>query len=367
MKAFISKDSSVLTAEDTIIFDQHITQMNKDRLRILAIVALIIEPIITTLIYFNVVTPTPIIHRVNIIIFCLAVILLCSTYFAKDNIKTIRTIEFSVINTTILSSVVLTFLRFQQGNHDVSLYLVVIYALSIFIITKPRRALIRYSASLGLLGFLILYYAVNNIHISIFINTISFIIVAVICSSVLYNEQRKLFIEKNEVNRMNEKLDHLSNTDQLTGLFNRRKIDHVVKDAFSNANSGRISVILIDLDYFKKVNDTYGHQIGDEVLKEFSDIVSDNLRDMDLAGRWGGEEFIIISKSTTIMEATSIAKRLKEKVSRYTFIKDIKMTISIGVSSNDNCINTDTLIQQADKALYQAKEKGRDRVEVYTD
>ena len=128
-----------------------------------------------------------------------------------------------------------------------------------------------------------------------------------------------------------------------------------------------LSVLMLDIDYFKSVNDTYGHQVGDIVLQVLSKVCQDTLRQVDIAGRLGGEEFAVILPETTNTEALEVAERLREAVANM----EVKMpvglpmhfTVSIGVTSlQDKNINLDMLLNQADKALYEAKETGRNKV-----
>lgn len=124
------------------------------------------------------------------------------------------------------------------------------------------------------------------------------------------------------------------------------------------------SVILIDIDFFKKVNDNHGHLVGDKILKEISIILSTSTRNVDLVGRWGGEEFIIVSKETNIDGAYVMAEKIRKAVESHTFTLDLPVTISMGISEYKDNESADELIKRADDALYMAKENGRNRVEV---
>ncbi|PHR57844.1 MAG: hypothetical protein COA44_05055 [Arcobacter sp.] len=158
----------------------------------------------------------------------------------------------------------------------------------------------------------------------------------------------------------------ISSTDQLTGLCNRSKI----RESFSNEQKKSIrykhnlSMIIIDLDYFKRVNDSYGHSIGDEFLQAIASILKDVCRDTDLIARWGGEEFLILLPDTDIEAAQDLSIRLKKTINEMAF-KDIgRQSASFGISKFKEDDSLDTLFQRADEALYRAKNKGRDRIEV---
>ena len=132
-----------------------------------------------------------------------------------------------------------------------------------------------------------------------------------------------------------------------------------------------LSLLLIDVDHFKIVNDTYGHQIGDEVLKNLSKVILEMVRDSDIVARYGGEEIAIITPNTDTSEAVLLAERLRNLVQKSSLAnvdatqEVVQITISIGVSSlNLVVVDKDTLVEEADKALYEAKKLGRNRVQM---
>ena len=165
---------------------------------------------------------------------------------------------------------------------------------------------------------------------------------------------------------LNKKLERMSYFDQLTGVYNRHKLDDIKDICLPGEYSDRdISFILIDIDFFKKVNDTYGHDKGDIVLKELAEVLKSNTADTDLVIRWGGEEFLIILFDKNVSKAIDIAEDLRAKVeNNKSRVCDI--TISLGVSEY---INRDykKSINNADKALYEAKRTGRNRAIIYKD
>lgn len=158
----------------------------------------------------------------------------------------------------------------------------------------------------------------------------------------------------------------MSSTDALTGLYNRRHLEERLREVDSAAlrHDRLLSVIMLDIDYFKRVNDTEGHQGGDDVLKEFARRLQIEVRGEDVAGRWGGEEFLVILTDTPIEGAMTLAERIRAAVADEPFtVGDhrIAVTISAGGAAGPPG-NTDELIRRADVALYQAKAGGRDRV-----
>ncbi|MDF1883390.1 diguanylate cyclase [Sulfurimonas sp. SAG-AH-194-C21] len=162
--------------------------------------------------------------------------------------------------------------------------------------------------------------------------------------------------------KMQEKLTTLATIDTLTDIYNRYKINLIIEEEISRVNryGGSFALLMFDLDYFKRVNDTYGHDVGDYVLQEFSKIISESIRDTDKFGRWGGEEFILLSPE--VSEAGVLGEKLRNLLAEHTF-KDVgQITVSIGISLYDTKKNKEELLKEVDKALYAAKAEGRNRV-----
>lgn len=159
-------------------------------------------------------------------------------------------------------------------------------------------------------------------------------------------------------------VEELSITDQLTQLFNRIKIEAVFNDEIQRAGRYHtlFSIIMLDIDHFKHVNDTYGHDIGDKTLVDVAKILKQNSRTTDVVGRWGGEEFMIILPQTNANEAYEHAQKLREKIEQHNFEVVGRKTSSFGVSSFIDGDTSKTIVKRADDALYEAKKSGRNRV-----
>lgn len=164
--------------------------------------------------------------------------------------------------------------------------------------------------------------------------------------------------------------------DALTGLNNRRQFEVRLKEEYSSANRQNtpLCAIMIDIDFFKKFNDTYGHAIGDTVLRTTANVIKEQLREYDIPSRYGGEEFCILLPQTNIDEAKIVAERLRTSVENKKIeiqtnkneqIKHISVTISVGLAQLDIKDMADDLYMKADRALYEAKEQGRNRVVIY--
>jgi diguanylate cyclase (GGDEF)-like protein len=169
--------------------------------------------------------------------------------------------------------------------------------------------------------------------------------------------------------RLLEENRELATRDSLTHIFNRRTFsDLAIRElARASRNDHVTSVLMLDIDHFKVVNDTYGHPVGDEALIHLVKIIKESVRMQDLYGRWGGEEFVILLAETDVDEAYQIAERLRQRIADSTLVvrnNTIKMTVSIGIATVDGCDRPclEYMIEQADKAMYEAKHAGRNCV-----
>jgi diguanylate cyclase (GGDEF)-like protein len=182
---------------------------------------------------------------------------------------------------------------------------------------------------------------------------------------IFYKKSILLELQKiKEVEKSKEKYQHLANTDSLTKAHNRFSIMQIIDDEllYVKETSLSLSILMFDLDHFKKVNDMYGHSAGDSVLSDITKLVKENLRDADKIGRYGGEEFLVILPNTNLNTAKIIADRIREKVELFDF-KDVAIvTISIGVIEVFKDETKHELLKRVDGLLYQAKDEGRNRV-----
>ena len=162
-------------------------------------------------------------------------------------------------------------------------------------------------------------------------------------------------------------------TDPLTGAFNRRYLDRRLnEEVMAERRYGRsLSVLMLDIDNFKQINDRHGHQAGDQVLTSLSEIVAKGLRETDMLARYGGEEFLVIAPQTPLLSAAELAERLRRDIDSHDFslsngpgeARRIKVTVSIGVASSGNGVDSrEKLVHAADANLYRAKQEGRNRV-----
>lgn len=155
-----------------------------------------------------------------------------------------------------------------------------------------------------------------------------------------------------------------ANTDPLIGILNRRRGSKYILEEIENINTSdsKSSIIMYDIDDFKHINDNYGHDIGDYVLKEISSLVNNEIRANDIFIRWGGEEFLLICSNTTLEEAYNLAERFRIAIESYTFKNNIKITASFGVIELEKNEDFRKQIIRVDKNLYKSKENGKNQV-----
>ncbi|RZD14608.1 MAG: sensor domain-containing diguanylate cyclase [Candidatus Acidulodesulfobacterium ferriphilum] len=182
------------------------------------------------------------------------------------------------------------------------------------------------------------------------------------------------FIDVTEIKKLEEELEHeknkfkeLSEIDPLTGIFNRRRFESSLSDYMKVAQRYErpLSLIMFDIDHFKKINDTYGHQAGDEVLKDVCNLVKPILRNSDTFARVGGEEFMIICTETDVSAAKNIAEKIRSSAEAHAFNLPDRVTLTLGATEYRQGIGLDDFVRNADQAMYKGKIDGRNRVEVY--
>ncbi len=189
-------------------------------------------------------------------------------------------------------------------------------------------------------------------------------LIAWIIAAFNYRSTMTVFLGQQMINTMNRELVELSERDHLTGLFNRRKAETLILEEYLRYTRYEtvFSIMIIDIDWFKRINDIHGHATGDAGLVAFTNTLTGNLRETDTAGRWGGEEFIIICRESNLMQAGSFAERLRAVIEQTSFSFPEDITASIGVASITEAETVDELINLADTRLYQAKDAGRNCV-----
>lgn len=163
-------------------------------------------------------------------------------------------------------------------------------------------------------------------------------------------------------------LEEMARTDPLTGVFNRQGIEEAIKVGLKEWRLHRkpLSIIMLDVDFFKEINDTHGHSVGDRVLAGLSELMQKNIRQDELLARWGGEEFVLVCPNAPLKQAGKLAEKLRSLVEGHRFENNIKVTVSVGVATLTDGETLDQLFVRADKALYQAKHAGRNQIVLST-
>ena len=200
-----------------------------------------------------------------------------------------------------------------------------------------------------------------------FITKITSLDISLATETYHYSFMSELEEEVKMVRSRESKLRSEAETDSLTGLYNRKLAFNLLNEAIANAHqySGNLSLLMLDLDFFKKVNDTYGHQVGDEAIKQVATAIRKTLRGHDIAGRYGGEEFILGLVDITPEIAFQVAQRIRKSVAKTPILINeqiTSVTVSIGLASLEAKDNLQSLIRRSDAALYLAKEAGRNCV-----
>jgi diguanylate cyclase (GGDEF)-like protein len=180
----------------------------------------------------------------------------------------------------------------------------------------------------------------------------------------LKQTHKKLINTQQLLEDKNRLLKYQSITDGLTKVFNRNYLDKSLKHEVQRANRYKsyLSVIMVDIDHFKQINDSYGHQVGDVALVEVAKMIQENIRETDIYGRWGGEEFLIICPGTSVDQTLRLAEKLRVCIEAIRVRQVNKLTASFGVSGYSSDMSLDELLAKADSALYRSKEAGRNSV-----
>jgi len=184
-------------------------------------------------------------------------------------------------------------------------------------------------------------------------------------SKMEYNNHYLLsFNNITDIEQEKREIKKLAEYDPLTKIYNRVKLNSLFQEILYKANryGEHFSIVLLDIDHFKKINDTHGHNVGDKVLVELARLINLGLRQSDTFARWGGEEFIIVSEMSTRKETVALASRLRAEVEKYPFDIVKNITCSFGVAEFKNGDTQTRLLERVDTALYEAKERGRNQV-----
>jgi len=255
------------------------------------------------------------------------------------------------------------FLQKQQLNWLI--YLICFYLLGMILVSPVVQMKYLVAAQVFFLGVINFFLLKLNFATSVVV-IFNAQFITLVCASLMISQRHQ--INTYRTLKMMISLHRMSTMDSMTKVYNRRAWhDQLVERCTaSGRKESSVTVLLLDLDHFKNINDTYGHQTGDEVIKTFAKVCQRNIRSYDSVGRLGGEEFGILLPNTSVQEALSIAQRILEDMQHQIFQaeeKTFSVTVSIGLSQFSPKIRDETeLFKRADDALYRAKESGRNQV-----
>ncbi len=280
-------------------------------------------------------------------------------------------VSIGYIEVTLHSALGLFFLGWASGFHYFLLNTITVLFYMPYL--KKSKIIIPLLSTLLYILFFNLFYSATPVYIlnSSVLNILYYfnIIITFAMLSVLanlFNIAAKK--SENKLKEQNKKLKSVASTDHLTGLVNRRSMINVIEKSIINYEDSNIpfSLIIADIDDFKRINDLYGHNHGDRALKAIANLLKNNLRKNDTLARWGGEEFLILLSETTYQEACIVANKLKDSLSAFQHsyldeTENLSMTFGISQFKGD----LDRCISEADKALYKGKKDGKDCVVIY--
>ncbi len=279
-------------------------------------------------------------------------------------LNNVRQAAFQTIS--LLGVFLLVYLGFSAPDFY-SLYWLCIYPPLVFFLLGRKKGLFATVLFFALLALLLSWLEPHWPAESFPLEALLNVVFATVCLVLLvhYYEVSRHEVMQALANQ-HRQLQRLSVTDTLTGLYNRVKLDDILSREIARSvrHQSPFSVILADLDFFKAVNDNFGHMAGDQALISFSDILLQHCRELDVAGRWGGEEFLVICPHTDITGAKLLAERIRSTVAKHDFAHGKQLTVSLGVASFMRDDDANIILKRADDALYRAKSKGRNCVEI---
>lgn len=380
---FFKKPNLNLTEDQnaTVIHDINVT--NFARMKLILIIFIIVEILF---ILFNdipyLINPSSnviwnnskyfILHSLNVLVSFIGIILIKRlTKYSKNKFRLMNKLLIPTLTTLILSSMaIINALDQAKPGNVSSVFIANLIIFSAVIMLRFPLNLAVYSIPfLTYLSGLVIYQNDTHLLITNIINGFIFFLAIILISTEIYNSNYEKINQNIILREINSKLNYISSHDPLTELLNRRSFSNQVSEKMRIIGESKkiATLILIDVDHFKHVNDKFGHPVGDMVLKEVSNIIIKHIKTTDLATRWGGEEFLIFLFQTSINEAYALAENIRLEIQNKVTEADkfqIQITASFGISLlKDNFSNSfDTSFKAADVALYKAKNQGRNQI-----
>ncbi len=301
-------------------------------------------------------------------------------YFSRKNIEELSKMQIMLIQTVFIAAILAGGVAFslseQPSPTASSTYFLAVFTVAAFMIMPPAiSAVVFLTTNIAFIILLPQFQPMHDAVTTLNINSLSATVVAWLINQMISRKEvasfinEKIIIEKNiELEKKNLELNELTMRDSLTDLLNHKNSLRRLKEEVDRSKriNYPLSVAMVDLDNFKLVNDTYGHQTGDEVLVQVSQILSESCRSTDVVGRYGGEEFIIIMPDTNDRDAVLLLTRIQKRVEETSFKDGVHITLSCGISEL-NGESVHGILKSSDIMLYEAKKKGKNRVEVQFD
>ena len=376
---YLKKLTLVVPTQHKGEFDRN--KFNNNNLRILILAAfLVLEQAYYGFFIHQQRTALRRIHFFTALLMFLFVII--STYFIVHKPQKIN-IFHKIYEVSIgLSGLLIAIIRAIFSTHGVfrlpTIYIAVLYGMAVYFYYNYHQSFIMYLTVTVTLIFILPIFKPALEYSSYIADAISNGLIAWLVSMFNYykyvqdfinnkiiQKKNKQLVEKNQrIKEINQQLEELIIKDDLTEIYNRRKLDEELERLCSKAQryEQQFALILLDLDHFKLVNDNYGHNKGDKVLKDFSNLLVAQTRDVDICGRWGGEEFLVLCPETNLEAAVVLAERLRKSIDHHQFLAGTNLTSSLGVAAYNPNDNVESLLKRVDDCLYRAKEAGRNSV-----
>lgn len=294
------------------------------------------------------------------LIFLLLIALL---YFRIGRLKDFTKLIYWLTAYEFIVSVLFLYVFFNYESPDllIQAFGIMLIIISINLIPNRWIYMIVVSVFISSAFFILAAFYIEDMELSKLSAAIAYTCIVIALSSI---SSYRINYYKRTQYLNNLQLIRLSVTDPLTGIYNRLKFDKEIENCVSLPESQKtgMSLILIDFDDFKGINDTYGHLEGDRVILESVRLIKENIRENDIFARWGGEEFVILLPEMSQDSAFKLAERLRDTISKHAFDKVGQVTCSFGVVTCRKDDDTDSFISRADRLLYKAKQAGKDSV-----
>lgn len=279
--------------------------------------------------------------------------------------------QYMVIAVVMIPGIIITAIDQLVTSNITPFILVCIVTGTIFLI-KPLV-----SALIFLISYLIYYHVIaitivnDNILLTNRVNGITIVCFGFVISVMFWHYNSTNIIQKHHIEAQQKQLEQMAYYDPLTRIYNRHFFTEIIEKEFKMVSryNHESAIIFLDIDNFKRINDNYGHLLGDQVLMEMGELLKANIRETDTLARFGGEEFIILAPQTSLVGSVELAEKLRELISKHPFLADdnrIHITASFGVALLEVFASRgiEYSLDQVDKALYKAKNNGKNRVEV---